>query len=218
MVASGSEDSTVKLWDYETGQYERTLKGHTGSVTSVAFSPSGEVLASTSADMSAKLWDMSTFICTRTLRGHDHSLSAIIFSPGGGDSVYTCSRDQTIKCWEVSTGYCTRTYSGHSDWVRCLSISSDGDALASGSGDNTVIIWKGSTGQVLQTLRGHEHVIESISFNQKIRTPSLESTGKSDSNIDITEVINILVILPQNASNNHKKNIAGIEPSHREWV
>ena len=140
----------MKIWDYETAQYERTLKGHTGSVTSVAFSASGDLLASASADMSAKLWDMATFACTKTLRGHDHSLSAVIFSPLGSDIVFTCSRDQTVKCWEVSTGYCTRTFSGHSEWVRCLSISGDGDLLASGSQDNTVIIWKAGSAQLIQ--------------------------------------------------------------------
>lgn len=166
LVASGSEDSTIKLWDSETSQYERTLKGHTGQVTCVAFDSSGGLLASCSADMSAKLWDVTTFVCTKTLRGHDHTLSSVCFMPSG-EQLLTCSRDQTIKFWDVSSGYCTRTCSGHSDWIRCLSISHDGDLLASGSNDQTIIIWKTSSGQVLQTLRGHEHVVESVCFGRR---------------------------------------------------
>lgn len=147
MVASASEDTTIKLWDYEMAHYERTLKGHTGSVTALAFSPAGDMLASASADMSAKIWDMSTFACIKTLRGHDHSVSSVAF---GTDVLFTCSRDSTLKCWEVSSGYCTKTFTGHTDWVRCLSLSTDGDIIVSGSSDNSVIVWKTNNGKILQ--------------------------------------------------------------------
>lgn len=163
LIASGSEDTTIKLWDYETGQYERTLKGHTAAITSVVFSPSGQLLASASADMSAKLWDTTTFQCIKTLRGHDHTLSSICFS-SNSDFIYTSSRDHTIKCWEVSTGFSIRTYNGHGDAVKCLTVSNDGNFLASGGVDHNVIVWKAETGTVLQTLRGHEHVIEAVSL------------------------------------------------------
>ena len=49
LLASVSEDGTVKLWDYEQGTFERTLKGHTGNVTGVAFDSSGRYLASCSS-------------------------------------------------------------------------------------------------------------------------------------------------------------------------
>jgi platelet-activating factor acetylhydrolase IB subunit alpha len=149
IVASASEDSTIKLWDYETGQYDRTLKGHTGPVTGLTFDANGTMLASCSADMSAKLWDMTTFACTKTLRGHDHTLSGIQFL-ASGDHLITCSRDTTIKCWEVATGYCTKTYAGHSDWVKAISVSLDGEMFASGGIDQSIIVWRISTGQVIQ--------------------------------------------------------------------
>eukprot|EP00602_Paraphysomonas_sp_CaronLab_P007728 CAMPEP_0185027146 /NCGR_PEP_ID=MMETSP1103-20130426/11935_1 /TAXON_ID=36769 /ORGANISM="Paraphysomonas bandaiensis, Strain Caron Lab Isolate" /LENGTH=351 /DNA_ID=CAMNT_0027561015 /DNA_START=111 /DNA_END=1163 /DNA_ORIENTATION=- len=164
LVASGSEDCTVKLWDYESAQYERTLKGHTGAVTALTFSPStGAVLASVSADMSAKLWDMTTFQCTKTLRGHDHTLSGVCFS-SSGDHLYTCSRDQTVRCWEVASGFCIRTLSGHTEWVKCVTVSMDGALVASGSSDHNVIVWRAETGAAIQTLRGHEHVVESVAI------------------------------------------------------
>lgn len=158
LVASGSEDSTIKLWDYETSQYERTLKGHTGSVTGVAFSPlssnmnpSSVLLASCSADMSAKLWDLTTFTCIKTLKGHDHTLSAVAFLPSG-DYLLTCSRDKLIKAWEISTGYCIRTYTGHNEWIKCISVSMDGVHIASGGTDHTIMIWKFATGACEQVI------------------------------------------------------------------
>jgi platelet-activating factor acetylhydrolase IB subunit alpha len=149
LVASGSEDTTIRIWDHETAQYERTLKGHTGTVTGLAFDNRGAILASCSNDMSAKLWDMNTYTCTKTLKGHDHTISAIVFTPSS-ETVITCSRDQSIKCWDVSTGYCSKTFNGHSDWVKCLSVSQDGLYLASGSSDQTILIWQIASGTVIQ--------------------------------------------------------------------
>lgn len=166
LVASGSEDTTIRIWDHETLQYERTLKGHTGTVTGLAFDNRGAILASCSNDMSAKIWDMNTYTCTKTLKGHDHTISDILFTPAS-EMIITCSRDQSIKCWDVNTGYCSKTLSGHSDWVKCLAISLDGAYLASGSVDQSILIWQLSSGTTVQTLRGHEHVVECIRYGRK---------------------------------------------------
>lgn len=55
LMISASEDATLKVWDFETGDYERTLKGHTDCVQDVAFDNSGKLLASCAADMSIKV-------------------------------------------------------------------------------------------------------------------------------------------------------------------
>jgi hypothetical protein len=60
LLASGSHDKTIKLWDVMTGKEQATLNGHTGSVMSVAFSPDGQLLTSGSLDRSIKLWDIPT--------------------------------------------------------------------------------------------------------------------------------------------------------------
>jgi len=62
LLASGSYDGTIKLWEVATGSLVRTLYGHTWVVNSVAFSPDGRLLASSSADATIKLWDISDFL------------------------------------------------------------------------------------------------------------------------------------------------------------
>lgn len=57
------------MWDYETGDFERTLKGHTDSVQDISFDQTGKLLASCSADMTIKLWDFQGFECIRTMHG-----------------------------------------------------------------------------------------------------------------------------------------------------
>ena len=57
LLASGTRDGTVRLWDPATGEHRRTLTGHTARVTGVAFSPDGRLLASGGADGTVRLWD-----------------------------------------------------------------------------------------------------------------------------------------------------------------
>jgi platelet-activating factor acetylhydrolase IB subunit alpha len=101
IIASCSEDATIKIWDYESGNFERTLKGHTDLVQDICFDTNGKMLCSCSADMSIRLWDFQeTYSCTKTLQGHDHNVSSVTFTPSG-DHVVSSSRDRTIKIWEV---------------------------------------------------------------------------------------------------------------------
>ena len=60
---------SVQVWDYEAGDFERTLKGHTDSVQDISFDQTGKLLASCSADMTIKLWDFQGFECIRTMHG-----------------------------------------------------------------------------------------------------------------------------------------------------
>jgi WD40 repeat protein len=115
ILASGSGDHTVKLWDTRTGACFRTLEGHTSRVWSVAFSPDGKLLASGSSDQTVKLWDVATGGCLKTLTGHTNLAWTVAFSPVGNNlsaSDYILasgSQDETIRLWNSSTGECIRT-------------------------------------------------------------------------------------------------------------
>lgn len=164
ILASASEDGSVRLWDYESGVFERTLKGHTATVNSLAFEPgTGKLLATASADLSIKLWMFESFECVKTLNGHDHTVSDVKFVPAG-DHLVSCSRDKSLKLWEVASGFCIRTFNGHGEWVRCLALNSTGTLIASGAHDETVMLWAIDNPSALTVLTGHSNVVECVEF------------------------------------------------------
>jgi len=215
-LVSGGEDTTIKVWDPESGRFERTLKGHQDAVQSLAFNTNGTILASCSSDMSIKLWDFNTFQCLKTIQGHDHSVSAIQFLPSN-DVIVSCSRDKTLKMWDVASGYCQRTLQGHDQWVRQLDVSPDGGLVASCSIDQTIKTWNAKTGECIRTYRDHEHVVETVAFSSlkadefldqlfRVSTATSEdSEGKSESSSSSSELIA-----------NLKKNLAALNGPREE--
>ncbi|BAZ26657.1 protein kinase [Kalymmatonema gypsitolerans NIES-4073] len=101
ILASGSFDKTIKLWNLATGQQIRTLEGHSSKVTSVAFSPDGKILASGSFDKTIKLWNLATGQQIRTLEGHTDGIQSVVFS-WDGKTLVSGGDDKTIKIWQMS--------------------------------------------------------------------------------------------------------------------
>ena len=96
VVASGSDDETIKLWDTKTGVELHTLKGHSGRVRSVAFSPDRHVIASGSHDKTIKLWDTKTGVELQALKGHSDSLQSVAFSSGDEPSLQITKTNEWV--------------------------------------------------------------------------------------------------------------------------
>lgn len=167
-IASGDRGSAIKIWDWELGELDKTIKGHTNAITGVDFGgPKGHILlASCSSDLTIKLWDPAVgYKNTRTLSGHDHAVSAVRFMPLG-NLLVSASWDTTLRIWDVTTGYCVKTIHGHSDRVRDVCPSLDGAFLLSTGDDQTVRLWNvsGSQAENKLTLIGHENFVTCCAF------------------------------------------------------
>ncbi|WP_392531313.1 protein kinase [Nostoc sp. C117] len=100
ILATGSDDNTIKLWEVNTGQLISTLLGHSWSVVALAFTADGETLISGSWDKTVKLWRVNTAEEIITLSGHTDSISAIAVNPVA-QLIASGSRDKTIKLWQL---------------------------------------------------------------------------------------------------------------------
>lgn len=160
-LASASQDCTIKIWNWEHGELERTLKGHLLPVLGLDYGgPKKHLrLASCSSDLTIKIWDPSNnYVNVRTLCGHDHLVSVVRFLPNG--NLVSAGRDASIRVWDVVSGYCLKTIDTQGDWIRDISLSLDGRYLVSAGNDRAATIWELSSGKATTRLVGHDNYIE----------------------------------------------------------
>ncbi|MEK7990761.1 MAG: WD40 repeat domain-containing protein [Thiotrichaceae bacterium] len=151
MLASASEDNTIRLWQVGSGQQPDVTFEAKSGVNSIAFSPDGKLLASGSNDTLIRLWNVETGQEHNTLQGHEYTVFSVAFSPDG-QVLASGSVDKTVRLWDVQTGRELFTLRGHDGWVFSVAFSPDGRYLASGSRDKTVKLWDVSNGNELLTM------------------------------------------------------------------
>ena len=152
-------------WQRKISSGHITLKGHTGWVKSVAFSPDGQRLACASTNGTVTLWDTGTGQETLTLKGRTIGVFAVAFSPDG-KRLATGSMTGSVKLWDTGNGRETpMPLKGHTVLVHSVAFSPDGRHLASAGGDGTVMVWDAGTGQETLTLKGHNGGVLSVAFS-----------------------------------------------------
>lgn len=145
LIASSSDDKTIKLWHLQTHELLNTLVGHTDEVRSIAISPDGNILASGSLDQTIKLWNLSSRALLHTLTGHRRGIQSIAIS-ADGSTLVSGSLDDTVNLWNLQTAKLLHTLTGHVRRVYDVAISADGNTLVSCSGDQTIKIWRKALG------------------------------------------------------------------------
>src|SRR5215510_5514794 len=114
--------------------------GHAAWVTSVAFSPDGQLLASGGTDGTTKLWAVQSREVLRTFSGPTADGMAVAFSPDGKLLASACA-DGTVNMWAIPSGELAFTLKGHAAPVTALAFSPDGKLLATASADKNAKLW-----------------------------------------------------------------------------
>ena len=158
VLASASQDRSVKVWDAHTGRELRTLTGHTDPVLNLAFSRDGRYLASGGFDRTVKVWDLTGGQEVRTLADLPGEVFGVAFDPDGSRLAVATgdfgnmARPGDVQVWDLALGRPAFSLKGHTAAVTGVVYSPDGRRLVSGSEDTTVRLWDARGGRPLTTL------------------------------------------------------------------
>lgn len=191
VLATGGHDQTLQFWNSDGSATTPLAKVNT-DVTSMAYSPTGRLLATGSSI--AKLWDVANPASPRllaTMTGHSNTVTSEAFTPDG-QTLITTSTDHTVRLWDITRPSAPRAVAvltAHTDAVNAAAVSSDGHWLATGSDDQTIRLWDLTTkpqATMTATLTGHTAAVTTIAFNHE---GTMLASGSADHTIRLWPVL-----------------------------
>ena len=174
VLASAGDNNTIKLWDWRNNS-SSTLRGHTGLISSVDFSPDGKLLVSGGDDWTFRLWDVDTHSNIATLQHvssrNRYQVKDVEFSP---DGKMLATAAQHVKLWDIASKDEVATLR-HDKYVWTLAFSPDGKLLAAGDAGGIVRIWDVATQKAVAQFEGDTVSVYALDFSSDGRT--LASAG-----------------------------------------
>jgi len=162
-LATGGRDSSVILWNAQTGKAEFRLQGHSRGVRSVCFSADGARLASGSLDLSICVWDAYSGGLLRAIpTAHKIFVMSLCFDPKESGILASASFDQ-IHVWDVVTGALKKSFEGH-----CYAVfSPDGRTIATASPnrERDVLLVDAETGAMRLRMVGYAKDFSSAAWS-----------------------------------------------------
>lgn len=163
VLASGSYDRRILLWDADSGEILRDLTGHTSLVNGLDWSPNGLWLASAASDHTVRVWHVLTGREVACLRGHTDDVNGVSWSPDGG-RLASASFDGTVRVW-TAEGACLLIAGHHRSDVNGVAWLPSGDRLAAASDDGSASIFDAEDGRVRRILEGHTDWVDQVAVH-----------------------------------------------------
>lgn len=132
-------------------------------IHSIAYSPSGDLLAAGQANGAIVLWSTATGAPIRVLQGHTRSVTRVLFSPDG-KSLVSSARDGAVQLWEVERGRTRRTIQ-QQHRLFDVALSADGKTLAGEGPGHSIQLTEVATGRTVRVLKGHRDGIDALAFS-----------------------------------------------------
>jgi len=157
LIALGSHDKKVTIWDIATRKSVQTLVGHNNWVDAVAWSPNGKYIASASQGTRVRIWEVASGRQSSVLEGHSAGVRDVAWSPDGNYLV-SGSEDGTLRVWNIASGRSSMTVKVASVPLTSATWSPDSKHLGSSARDASIRIWDAYTGDEEYSLIGHHDV------------------------------------------------------------
>ncbi len=211
MVASGSSDDTVRLWDVQTGKAIANM-GRQLNVYAIGFSRDGKQVIAGGSSGGLWIWDVAKKKKIAPLPGHGSTIKTLAVSPDGRKLV-TGSYDNTAKIWDLEKRKCLRTMRTGRSNIYAVAYGPNGKVVASGSSDDLVRIWDVATGALVCSLKGHTSNVYSLAFcNDGKSILSADSGG----HVHLWEILTRQKRMSYRRSSSHE--YLAIHPDGRTWA
>jgi WD40 repeat protein len=138
MIATASNDNTVKVWWVDGSHNEKTFK-HEEDITHVSWSQDGTLLATASKDKTAKVWKVDNSNLINNLP-HPQEVTGVSISPDN-KLVATSCKDKKVRLWNLEENTPPQVLPGHEGEVTHVSFSPDGQVIASADDNGIIKIW-----------------------------------------------------------------------------
>ncbi|KAL5697307.1 hypothetical protein ACHQM5_030858 [Ranunculus cassubicifolius] len=210
LVATGGEDNKGFIWNIGQGDQTQEISGHTDSVTSLAFSFDGKLLASASFDGLVQIWDVCSVNLTRKriLSGPTKGIEFVKWHPRE-HIVLAGSEDMKVWLWNADTGDYQK-FVGHEASVTCGDFTPDAKRICTGSNDASLRIWE--NGEKFHVVKGHPYHTAPITCLTITCDSNFAITGSEDGSV---HVVNIATgkVLHSLLSHSASVECVGISPS-----
>lgn len=163
---TGSNDTTMKVWDLATGRLKTTLAGHVMTVRDIAVSDRHPYLFSVSEDKTVKCWDLEKNQIIRDYYGHLSGVRTVSIHPTL-DLIATAGRDSVIKLWDMRTRIPVITLVGHKGPINQVQCTPVDPQIVSSSTDSTVRLWDVVAGKAMKVLTHHKRSVRATALHPK---------------------------------------------------
>jgi len=184
VIASGSHDGTVRIWEARTGEEKLSLLcSSDDQVRSAAYAPNGNSIAVGTKKGEIYVWtSFAVHASPQRLFGHSGPINSVTYSPDG-TMLASASVDNTIRLWKTETYHQAAVLNGHAEAVLAVAFSPDGTVLASCSNDSSIRLWHLAAAESMDELwRNEGRFFATVSFSHN---GCMLASGATDGDIVI---------------------------------
>ena len=157
---SSSNEASIKIWNYVTGECVQSLNGHQNCVANILLINDHKMF-SCSTDNTIKLWDLNTYECLKTLNCTSPIYSLCLIS---NNILASGCEDGNIIIWNMTDYTKIKTIKAHDSWISCLKSKTGSSLFLSCSNDSKIKLWNIKAFELTKELNGHTNRVNFIEF------------------------------------------------------